>query len=67
MQKDLEGYDNFTPKSSNAHVLSNSKSNDYIDVIEIIRNTKSTTCFTDPCLARMIKVEYIITNSIKDH
>ena len=28
---------------------------DYIDVVKIIRNTKSTTCFTDPYPARMIK------------
>ena len=26
-----------------------------IDVVESVRNTKSTTCFTDPCPARMIK------------
>ena len=53
IQKDLEGYDNFTPNSSNAHLLSNFMSVDYIDAVEIVRNTKST-CFTDPCPARMI-------------
>ena len=55
IQKDLEGYDNFMPNSSNAHVLSNFKSMDYIDVVKIIRNMKSTICFTYPCPARMIK------------
>ena len=28
---------------------------DYIDVVKTVRNTKSTTCFTDPCPERMIK------------
>ena len=28
---------------------------DYIDVVETVRNTKSTTCFADPSPARMIK------------
>ena len=28
---------------------------DYIDVMETVGNTTSTTCFMDPCHARMIK------------
>ena len=28
---------------------------DYIDVVKTVRNTKWTTCFIDPCSARMIK------------
>ena len=55
MQRDLEGYDNFTSNSLNAHVLSYFMSVDYIDVVKAVRNTNSTTCFTDPCPARMIK------------
>ena len=27
----------------------------YINVVETVRNTKSTTCFMDPCPAKMIK------------
>ena len=49
IQKDPEGYDNLTPNSSNAHVLSNFMSVDYIDAVKTVRNTKSTTCFTVPC------------------
>ena len=36
-------------------MLSNFISVDYIDVVKIVRNTKSTMCFTDPSPARMIK------------
>ena len=67
IQKDLEGYDNFTPNSSNEHVLSNFMSVDYIDVVKTVRNTKSTICFTDlSCKYDKRKVEYIIANSMKD-
>ena len=31
---------------------------DYSDAVETVRNTKSTTCFTDPCSARMIKEKF---------
>ena len=55
IQRYLKGYDNFTPNSLNAPVLSNFMSVDYIDVVETVRNIKSTTCFTDPCPARMVK------------
>ena len=55
IQKDLEGYNNFIPNASDEHELSNFMSVDYIDVAETVRNTKSTTCFRDPCPVRMIK------------
>ena len=49
IQKDLGGYNNFTPNYSDEHELS-IMSVYYIDVVETVRNTKSTTCFTDPVL-----------------
>ena len=64
IQKDLEGYDNFTPNSSNAHVLSNFMIVDYIYVVKTVRNTKSTTYFMDSCPARMIKEKLNILLSI---
>ena len=69
IQRDLKGYDNFTANSSSAHVLSNFKSMDYIDVVEIIRNTKSTTCFTDCCPARIIKekLNMLLPILLRDH